>query len=119
LDLTAVIRSGVKLLIRWFDESIHIMVVGLELFCQVRRNPVIAEVRDRVHPYIRNASAAFIDQGIRRGVFKKRDPEVAAHVLLTLFAGFAFARVTMEKGEFDPDLLERELCELIFGYLGN
>jgi AcrR family transcriptional regulator len=117
LDLMAVIRSGVGLLIDWFEESVHLMAVALELFCQVRRNPVIAEVRDRVHPYIRNASAAFIEQGILRGVFKDRDPEVAAHVLLTLIAGFALAQVTTRKGQVDPDLLEKELCELIFGYL--
>jgi AcrR family transcriptional regulator len=119
LDFTAVVRSGVELLMGWFDESVHLVAVGLELFCQVRRNPVIEEVRDRVHPVIRGASAAFIEQGIRRGVFKERDPEVCAHVLLTLVAGFAFAHVTTRQGEFDPDQLEKELCELIFGYLGN
>ena len=53
------------------------------------------------------------------GIFKARNPEVAAHVLLTLITGFAFAHVTTRKGQFDPDLLEKELCELIFGYLGN
>ena len=31
-------------------------------------------------------------------------------------AGFALARVTTRKGEFDPDQVEAELCELIFGY---
>ena len=119
LDLTGVVRSGVKLLIGWFDERVHLMAVALELFCQVRRNPVIEEVRDRVQPLILGASSSFIEQGIRRGVFRERDPDVCAYVLVTLVTGFALARVTTRTGEFNPERLEAELCELIFGYLGN
>lgn len=117
IDFISVIRSGVKLIMRWFEQNLPLIAVGLELFCQVRRNPVIAEVRDKVQPYIRNVSAVFIDRGMRRGFFKKRDPQVAAHILLSLIAGFAFAHVTTRRGELDTNRMEQELCDLIFGYL--
>ncbi len=117
MDFIGLIRTGVGMLIYWFDENLHLVAVGLELFCQVRRNPVIAEVRDEVHPYIRNASAVFIREGIRQGVFRKRDPTYAAQMLLSLVTGVAMAHVTTRKGEFNSDRLEKEMCDLIIGYL--
>ncbi len=117
IDFISVIRYGVKLLVRWYEDNPHLIAVGLELFCQIRRNPVIEKIRDNVNPYIRNASAVFIDEGMKLGHFKKRDPKYAAHMLLSLIAGFAFAHVTTREGEFDTDILEQELCDLIFGYL--
>ncbi len=117
IDFIAVIRYGVKLLINWYEENPHLIAVGLELFCQIRRNSVIEKIRDSVHPYIRNASAVFIGEGMKRGFFKKRDPKYAAYMLLSLISGFAFAHVTTKEGEFDPNILEQELCDLIFGYL--
>lgn len=117
IDFISVIRYGVKLLISWFEENPQLIAVGLELFCQVQRNPVIAEVRDKVQPYISNASAVFIDEGMKRGLFGKRNPQQAAHMLLSLFAGFAFAHVTTSKEGFNVKEMEQELCDLIFGYL--
>ena len=117
IDFISVTRYGVKLLIRWFEEDPQLIAVGLELFCQIQRNPVMAEVRDKVYPYIRNVSAAFIDQGMKRGLYSKRNPKQAANMLLTLLAGFSFAHVTTRKEEFNAREMEQELCDLIFGYL--
>ncbi len=117
IDFISFARQGIKLFIGWFEENLNLIAVGLEFFCQVRRNPVIAAVRDEVQPIIHNASAAFIDEGIKQEIFKKRDPEYAANIMLSLITGLAFAYVTTEKGLFNSDKMEKELCNLIFGYL--
>jgi len=117
IDFIAFTRQCIKLFIGWFEENLNLIAVGLEFFCQVRRNPVIAAVRDEVQPIIHNASAAFIEEGTRQGVFKKRDPEYAANILLSLITGLAFAYVTTEKELFDSEKMEKELEALIFGYL--
>ena len=73
IDLVLFIEEGIKTFITWFEANPDLIAVGLEFFCQVRRNPVIAEVRDEVQPIIHHASTAFIDQGIKRGLL--RGPE--------------------------------------------
>ena len=118
IDLAAVIRNGVKVLLDWFEDNPHFLTVALELFCQVPRNPVIAELRDMIQPFLRTVTAAFIEVGMKRGAFRKRNSLVAAHMLLSAITGLAFAHVTTRKGEFDLKKLEGDLCDLIFGYLG-
>jgi len=117
IDLISFINEGIKIFIKWFEENSDLIAVGLEFFCQVRRNTVIAEVRDEVQPIIHDASAAFIDQGIKRGIFKKRDPDYAANILLSLITGIAFAYATINEAGFDSKKMEKELSNLIFGYL--
>ena len=60
---------------------------------------------------------AFINQGIKRGIFKKRDPDYAANILLSLITGIAFAYATINEQGFDSKRMEKELSNLIFGYL--
>jgi AcrR family transcriptional regulator len=117
IDFIAVIREGVKIFINWFKENPHVIATGLELFLQVRRHSIIEEVRDKVNPFIRNACVVFIEEGIRPGAFKKRDPQYTALMLISLLAGISFALVTTRQGEFDATIIERELCDLIFGFL--
>jgi len=117
IDFDSSIRDGVKILLGWFEENSHLLTVSLELFCQVPRNPMIAELRDASQPFLRNVSAVFIEEGIKRGHFKKRDPQLAAHMMLSAITGLAFAHVTTREGEFDSGKLEGELCDMIFGYL--
>ncbi len=117
IDFVSVTRNGVKVLLQWYEENPEFLTVALELFSQVPRNPLIAEVRDTIQPFIRNVSAVFIEEGINRGTFKKRDSQYAAHMLLSAITGLAFAHVTTPKGEFDLEKMEEEFCDLLFGYL--
>ena len=117
IDLIPFIKEGIKIFIQWFDANSDLIAVGLEFFCQVRRNPVIAEVRYNVQPNYHVALAAFIDQGIKRGIFKKHDPDYAANILLSLITGIAFAYATSNEEGFDSGKMEAELNNLIFGYL--
>jgi AcrR family transcriptional regulator len=117
VDFVSVIRDSIRLLLSWFEEHPDLLTVVLELFCQIPRNTLIANLRDMTQPFIRNVSAVFIEEGVKRGAFKSRNPQHAAHMLLSAITGLAFAHVTTRKGEFDLKKLEADLCDIIFGYL--
>ncbi len=117
IDLLPFIDEGIRIFIKWFERNSNLIAVGLEFFCQVRRNPVIAEVRDEVQPIIHDAASAFISEGIKRGNFKKHDPDYTANILLSLITGIAFAYATIDEGGFDSKKMKKELDDLVSGYL--
>ena len=116
IDLIAVMRDGIKFLLLWFDENPHILKVILEFWCQAPRNPLIAELHNSMTPYIRNLSTIVINEGIKRGIFRKRDPRKAAYTLISAISGVAFNQI-FSKGEYDHKTLEKDICDLVFDYL--
>ncbi len=116
IDLIAVMRDGIKFLLLWFDENPHVLKVVMEFWCQVPRNPLIAELHESMYPYTRNISAIVIDEGIKRGIFKKRDPEKAAYTLISAISGIAINQI-LDDGEYNHKTLEEDICDLVFDYL--
>ena len=119
IDFIAIIENGIKVLLQWFDDNPHTISVALEFWSQVSRNPMINDLKDTFQPYIRNTSAVVIQEGIKRGVFKKRDPQIAAHTTLSVLTGFALSHVVTKKGEFKIRDLEKDYIDLVLGYLCN
>ena len=117
IDFISILTNGIKLLLHWFKENPHIILVALEFWSQVPRNPKIMDLRDSFQPYIRNTTAVVIEEGIKRGVFKKREPDVAAHVLLSVVTGLAASHVVTLTEDFDILALEKDYTDLVFGYL--
>ena len=115
-DLQEVIQNGIKFLLAWFDENPLILKVVLEFWCQIPRNPMISKLFQLTEPYIRNVSSIIIQEGIKRGVFKKRDPKRAAYVLTSAISGIAFTQI-VNNGEYNHKTLEKDLCDFAFGYL--
>lgn len=119
IDFVSIIENGIKVLLLWFDENPHTISVALEFWSQISRNPMINELKDTFQPYIRNTSAVVIQEGIKRGVFKKRDPQIAAHTILSVLSGFALSQVVTQKDVFKIKDLEKDYTDLILGYLCN
>ncbi len=117
IDFKSIIENGIKTLLIWFDENPHIISVAIEFWSQVPRNPTITGLKDTIQPYIRNTSAIVFQEGMKRGVFKKRDPEVAAHTVLSVISGFALSHIITRKGDFNIMDLEKEYCDVVFSYL--
>ena len=86
-DYMAVMQEGVKIFVSWLEDNPHIIASGLELFLQVRRNSIVEKVRDKVHPFIRNACAVFIEEGMKQGALTVRNPQYAALILISLLSG--------------------------------
>jgi AcrR family transcriptional regulator len=116
-DFISIIKNGIKILLQWFDDNPHTILVALEFWGQVPRNPMINSLKDTFQPYIRNTSAVVIQEGIKRGVFKKRNPQIAAHTLLSVLTGFALSAVVSKKDEFKINDLENDYIEVILAYL--
>lgn len=115
-DLIAVMKDGIRFLFSMFDENPYILRVILEFWCQVPRNQMITELNDTTYEFIIRTSAIIIQEGTKRGVFKRRNPQLAAYTLVSAVVGSAFNHAN-NKGEFDSHKLEKELCDLILGYL--
>ena len=116
VDLVGVITNGVRFLVTWIDENPHIIKVVLEFWCQVPRNPMITKLNVSMHRFLASISAIVIQEGIKRGIFKKRDPMLAAYILISAITGLAFNNI-INKGDFDTNKFERDVCNFIFGYL--
>jgi len=116
IDPRSVIRNGIRTLFSWVDESPHVLKVILEFWCQLPRNPVIGELNEAVKRHLQRTSSIILDEGMKRGVFRKRDPNLAATTLLSAITGLALAQIVYKR-EFDNRKLEKALEDLIFGYL--
>lgn len=117
IDIISVVENGIKVLLLWFEDNPHIISVAVEYWSQVQRNPAITELKDTIQPYIRNISAVVIQEGIKRGIFQKRDPVIAAHTILSVISGFALSHLITREGDFDKEKLEKEYSDLILDYL--
>jgi AcrR family transcriptional regulator len=115
-DLIAMIKGGIKFLITMFDENPHVLRVILEFWCQVPRNEMITELNASMHDFCMRTTAIIIQEGTKRGIFKRRNPQVAAYTLISAVVGFAFDHA-INKGRLDSKKLEKELADLILGYL--
>lgn len=116
VDLVAVIREGIRFLVTIFDEEPYTFRVILEFWNQVSRNPMITELNRSMHTFLIRISSIIIQEGIRRGIFKKRNPELASYMLVSTIVGVAFNHV-MNKGDLDSKKIEKDFCDLILGYL--
>ena len=116
IDLVTVIGNGVKFLSQWFAENPRIIRVILEFWCQVPRNPTITRLNNSMHRFLANVSAIIIQEGIKRKLFKKRDPMMAAYILISAIIGLAFNDI-INKGDFGSKEIEKDFSDLIFGYL--
>ena len=116
IDLIAVMKDGIRFLISMFDENPYVLRVILEFWCQVPRNRMITELNDTTYEFIIRTSAIIIQEGTKRGVFKRRNPQLAAYTLVSAVVGCAFNH-SNNKGKFDSHKLEKELCDLVLGYL--
>jgi AcrR family transcriptional regulator len=116
IDLLALMKDGIRFLITTFDENPYVLRVIMEFWCQVPRNKIITELNDSMHSFNLNISAIIIQEGIKRGIFKKRNPQLAAYTLICAIVGVAFNHA-INKGKLDSKKLEKEVSELVFGYL--
>jgi len=116
IDLVDVIKDGIKFLMSWFDDHPHVLRVILEFLCQIHRNDMITSFYDNTMPHIRNISAIIIQEGIKRDVFKRRDPKRAAYVLISAISGMAINQ-SLSSGEYDHKALEKDISDLVLGYL--
>ena len=116
IDLAAFMKNGIKFLMSWFDDHPHVLRVLLEFMCQVHRNDMITGFYDRTMPRIRNISSIIIREGIKRGLFKRRDPKRAAYVLTSAISGLAINQ-SLSSGEYDIKALEKDITDLVLGYL--
>jgi TetR/AcrR family fatty acid metabolism transcriptional regulator len=115
-DLIAMIKDGIKLLISIYDENPHILRVIVEFWCQVPRNRMITDLNHSMHEFLMRTTAIILQEGAKRGIFKKRNPQVAAYTLISIVAGFAFNHV-INKGGLDSKKLEKEFTDLVLGYV--
>ena len=116
IDPVTVMKDGIRFLFTIFDEDPYVLRVIMEFWCQVPRNKMITELNDSMHSFIINISAIIIQEGMKRGVFKKRNPQLAAYTLVAAIVGVAFNHA-INKGNLDSKKLEKEVSELVFGYL--
>lgn len=116
IDLVNFMRDGMKYLMGWMEDNPHIIRVILEFWCQVPRNPMITRLNDSMHHFLMNISAIIIEEGMKRGVFKKRNPQMAAFVLISGISGLAFNHV-INKNRVDADKLEKDFGDLVLDYL--
>jgi len=115
-DLIAMIRNGINFLVSMYDENPHILRVILEFWCQVPRNEMITKLNISMQEFIMRTTAIIIQEGAKRGVFKRRNPQIGSYTLEAIVVGFAFNH-TIHKGKLDSKKLEKELSDLILGYL--
>jgi len=116
VNLVNVLKDANKFIVQWFTKNQLIIKVILQFWGQIPRNPLIAELNESIHQYFKNISAIFINEGIKRGEFKKRNPKMAAYTLLASLTGLALHQIMFKK-EFDDKSLEKSLNDLIFDYL--
>ncbi len=115
-DLIGMIKDAIKFLVTMYDENPHVLRVILEFWCQVSRNEMITELNSSMQEFCMRTSAIIVQEGTKRGIFKKRNPQVAAYTLMSSVVGFAFNHV-INKGNLDSKKLEKELSDLILSYL--
>ncbi len=116
IDIEQVMREGLKYVLSWLYENPDVIRVVLEFWCEVPRNEMIRDLTDGIQTYIRKISALVIKEGMKRKIFKKRDPELAAYTLLSALHGLGFYyAVRLE--EYDYEKFEKEVTDLIFTYL--
>jgi TetR/AcrR family fatty acid metabolism transcriptional regulator len=115
-DLIRMFKEGVSLLITLYDENPHVLRVILEFWCQVPRNKLITEMNYSMQDFLMGTTALIMQEGAKRGVFKKRDPQFAAYTLMSIVAGFLFNH-TINKGKLDSKKLEKELSDVILAYV--
>ena len=116
IDLSAVIRNGIPVLFSWLEGNPHVLNVILQFWCQLPRNPVIAELNGSMKKHLQRISAVILQEGMRRGVFRKRNPNLAAHTLLAAITGVVLSQVLFDR-EFDRRKQERAVEELVLQYL--
>lgn len=115
-DLIAMIKDGTRLLFTILDGNPHVLRVIAEFWCQVPRNKMITELNSSMQAFLMRTMAIIVQEGTKRGVFKKRNPEVAAYTLMSTVVGFAFNHM-INKGSLDSRKMEKELTDLILSYL--
>ena len=115
-DIITVMKESVRFLLHWIDKNSHVVKVILEFYCQVPRNPMITELNINMHKHIRNLSAILIQEGIKRGIFKKRNPQLTAYLLVSTVIGLALNQVIYER-EFDNKKLEKDFNDMVHDYL--
>ena len=116
IDLVAMMKDGIRFLISTFDGNPYVLRVILEFWCQVPRNKMITELNTSMHEFCMRTTAIIIQEGTKRGIFRKRNPRVAAYTLISAVVGFAFDHA-INKGSIESKKLEKELSDLILGYL--
>ncbi len=118
LDIAALVRHAIDALVAWIDENPDKIKVVLECWCQVPRHPMITKVNSSMYGLLLTVTAVFIEEGARRGVFKKRDPHMAAHIMISGVTGIAFNQV-MNRYPGDTGKLEQAFHDLVFKYLST
>lgn len=116
IDLVRLIHGGIRALLNMIDDNPVIVQVVLEFWCQIPHNPAIADFNSSLHKHLRDISAIVIAEGIKRGVFKKRDPQEASFVMISSIAGVALNQNLYGK-QFDQEVLSKAIEEMVFGYL--
>jgi AcrR family transcriptional regulator len=115
-DLIAMIKDGVSFLVSMFDDNPHVLRVILEFWCQVPRNEMITELNISMHDFLMRTISIIIQEGTKRGIFMKKNPQLAAYTLTSAVVGFAFNHV-INRRDLESKKLEKELSDLILGYI--
>jgi len=116
IDLIAMIKDGIRLLVSMYDENPDVLRVMVEFWCQVPRNKMITELNHSMQGFLMRTTAIILQEGAKRGIFRKRNPKVAAYTLMSVVAGFAFNHV-INKGSLDSKKLEKEFTDLVLAYV--
>ncbi len=116
INLSSVLKDAIKYVIYWTEQHPLFIKVILQFWCQIPRNPMITELNESIHQYFKNISAIFINEGIKRGNFKKRNPKLAAYTLLSAITGLALNQIIYKK-EFDNKNIEKTFNEFVFDFL--
>ena len=118
VDPLALIRQGIRFLVEWIEENPTAVKVVLEFWCQVPRNPMITDLNRSMYRYLLDVSAIIIEEGVRKGVFRKRNPRLAAYILISGFTGLAYNHI-INPSELDRKALQKDFSELVLAYLGK
>jgi len=116
IDLIAIMKESLSYIASWINNNPDIMKTSLEFWCEVPRNSIIADLNSSIQSYLRTISGIIIAEGIKRGLFKARDPDLAAYTLISSFYGFGLYYIT-NADDFKLEDLEKEFNNLVFNYL--
>jgi AcrR family transcriptional regulator len=108
-DARARLRAVVRGCLGLADENREFWVVFVEFWGEMMHDPELARVNAELYRQFRRSLGALVGDGVRRGLFRRVDPEEAGAIVLALVDGISLQRT------FDPRVftLERatRFCE--------
>ena len=116
-DPVELIKEGVKAIVQYIHEHQDTVYIFLEFLSQANRNKTIGELIAYLNKRYWDLGEMIVSEGIRRNIFRVKDPRVTVQLLIASGNGILLNSATDEK--FFP-LEERieEITNLAMRYLG-